>query len=291
MPILTDGEGTAIRVVGNNIYLDVDAVEATMVDSTGATGGHVLTADGSGGASWQAQTGGLAAADIDTLAELNAIVGDATLVDEAHTHTASDVTDFRSSVGEYVDAVSGGAGFVDVSGAVSLDLDTGRAFHHTMTGNITSLAFASVPTDTEYETSWTLVLKIDATGGYTLAGTPTVTWLDGSSWSDIDLTANAVNILQFVRIGSTTYATLVYNGDIPLDPYKVCFLADETVTIVTEAEDVDVASDTTDGDGTITYEKNGVGITTRTTFTEGDVLSVICTGLTTTTAVRIPRYA
>jgi hypothetical protein len=54
--------------------------------------------------------GGLSATDIDTLAELNAIITDATLIDTtdarlsdartptAHTHTASEVTDFAASV-------------------------------------------------------------------------------------------------------------------------------------------------------------------------------------------------
>lgn len=54
--------------------------------------------------------GGLAATDIDTLAELNAILTDATLIDTndsrlsdartptAHTHTASEVTDFATAV-------------------------------------------------------------------------------------------------------------------------------------------------------------------------------------------------
>jgi len=58
MPILTDGEGTAIRISGNNIYLDVDAVNAAMIDSEAATASQILVADGSGGASWQENPGG-----------------------------------------------------------------------------------------------------------------------------------------------------------------------------------------------------------------------------------------
>lgn len=51
-----------------------------------ASGSWALV-DFSGGGS------GLSASDIDTLAELNAILTDATLVDEDHTHTESDITD------------------------------------------------------------------------------------------------------------------------------------------------------------------------------------------------------
>jgi len=285
MPILTDGEGTAIRIVGNQIFLDVDAVEATMIDSTGATSGHVLTADGSNGASWQPQTGGLAAADIDTLAELNAIVSDATLVDEA-------------DILGRIDAVSGGAGFTNVSGAVTLDLSAGRSFHHTMTGNITSLAFSNIPTTTVYSTVWTWVLAVDATGGYTLASMPTVTWTDGSSFDDLDLSANAVNIVTFWQVGSTIYATLVTNGSLRLDPYAISFPEDGTALIVVDrAETIDlgnvrnVEADGTAGTGTLSFKKNGTTATGSTSFAAGDVLEVTMASSTTASAVAIPRYA
>lgn len=43
---------------GNNISIDSNHNNAISVDSTGATSGYVLTADGSGSASWQAPAGG-----------------------------------------------------------------------------------------------------------------------------------------------------------------------------------------------------------------------------------------
>lgn len=196
------------------------------------------------------------------------------------------------------EVVAGGAGFADAPVApattVELDLDDGRAFHHKMVGNITGLSFANVPAHAGASAAWTWVLWIDATGGYTLAGTPTVTWLDGSSWTDLDLTANATNIVQFVQVGTITYATLVYNASIPLDPYKVCFLENATVVLLTEDEDIDAGGVTKNGDGTITLQRDsGSGfstITTRTTFNAGDRLGVICASATGTTTVRIPRY-
>jgi hypothetical protein len=74
------------------------------------------------------------------------------------------------------------------------------------------------------------------------------------------------------------------------EPYKLCFLEDATLVVLTEDESIDVANATQDGDGTVTFQKNGSSITTRTNFTLNDRLSVVCTGATTTTTVRIPRY-
>lgn len=193
-----------------------------------------------------------------------------------------------------IEVVAGGAGFVNESGAVSLDLTSARAFHHMMTGNITSLSFTNVPSSGTYATSWSWVLRIDATGGYTLENTPTVTFVDGSSWSDVNLTANAENILTFWQVGTTTYGAILTTGELALDPYKVCFLEDAEVVIMTEAEDIDVANDSQGGDGVITYKKGSgatvTDITARTTFASGDRLHVVCTGQTGVTTVRIPRY-
>ena len=79
-----------------------------------------------------------------------------------------------------------------------------------------------------------------------------------------------------------------------IDPYKLVFSANGSIAFLTEAEDIDIPNASTRGDGTITYSKIvGEGaptvITLRTTFAEGDTLSVACSGLTTQTTVRIPR--
>jgi hypothetical protein len=187
--------------------------------------------------------------------------------------------------------VAGGASFIDTSGAVVLDLTDARAFHHKMVGNITSLGFSNVPPHATHSAAWTWVLWIDATGGYTFAGPPAVTWLDGGSFDDLNLEAGALNIIQFIRIGASTFATFVFNGPVQLDPYKLAFLDNATILIPTETEDIDVANaQVPSGDGDITYTQNGVVITARTSFVVGDVLGVTCSALLTTTAVRIPRY-
>lgn len=83
---------------------DINAAE---LGSGAATDGHVLTADGAGGADWEAipaAGGGLTAADIDTLAELNAIVADATLIDTAD----SRLSDARTPTAHAASHATGG---------------------------------------------------------------------------------------------------------------------------------------------------------------------------------------
>jgi len=195
-----------------------------------------------------------------------------------------------------IERVSGDAGFVNVSGSVTLDLANGRNFQHEMDGNITSLAFANVPMNTEFAASWSWALRIDATGGYTLSGTPTVTWVDGSTFADLDLSANAVNIVTFWQVGSITYAAFAWNGSLELDPYTMTFQEDGSVLIVvTQAETIDLGSvthveaDGTAGTGTLSYAKNGSAASGSTAFAAGDVLTVTLASSTTPSAVSIPR--
>jgi len=187
-----------------------------------------------------------------------------------------------------------GAAVEDISGAVTLDLADGYVFLTRMTGAITELGFSNVPTGTTAGASWLLLLSIDSTGDYAFASTASLTWVDGSSWDDLDLSANAVNVIQFVRVNGVTYASLVWNGALSLEPYKMCFIENGSITLVTENEDIDVANDSQAGDGTITYARDSGGgfgsITTRTTFDQGDTLRVTCASATGTTTVRIPRY-
>jgi len=200
----------------------------------------------------------------------------------------------------YIDAVDGASGYANVSGTVAMDLDGARAFLHTMTGNITSLTFSNLDSGSSFATSWVWSRAIDGTGGYALSGTPSVTWTDGSTWDDLDLTADAVNIVVFVRIGATTFATLLSNGTVSLEPYVLSFAADgEQLIGVTRAETIDganvsnVEADGTTGTGTVNLYKNddSVAFTTATSFDAGDVLKVEVTGSSTPSAVAIPRTA
>lgn len=105
----------AAAVALNTAKISADGSIATHsdVDLTGLADNNVLKYN-TGTGKWEPATeaagGGLAQTDIDTLAELNAIVTDATLIDTgdsrlsdartptAHNHTASEVTDFDTEV-------------------------------------------------------------------------------------------------------------------------------------------------------------------------------------------------
>lgn len=200
-----------------------------------------------------------------------------------------------------VEAVAGGAGFVNVSGAVALDLSTGRAFHQKMVGNITGLSFTNIPDQNSRSAAWTWVLWIDATGGYSLGGTPTVRWVDGRSFDDADLTADAVNVFTFWRIGTITYGALVTNGTLRLDGHRLSFADNGTQLVVTEQDETvelgsvtNVEADGTAGTGTLTFGKNGPAsggtlVSGSTALVAGDVLTVTMTDSTTASAVNIPR--
>jgi len=199
-----------------------------------------------------------------------------------------------------LDAVAGGAGFVAVNGVVTLDLATAHVFHQTMTGDITTFAFSNLPNADEFAIAWRWVLKIDSVGGYALpipANRPTVTWVDGSSFDDLDMSADAVNQVAFWNEGAEVFAALVWNGGLALDSREMSFAANGTIVVpMTRAESLDVANDVVSGDGTITYQRTPSGgsigsITTRTDFAAGDVLTVTCSGTTGPTGVSIPRYA
>lgn len=200
-------------------------------------------------------------------------------------------TEWATEAAAILEAVAGASGFAAVSGTVTLDLDAGRAFHHEMVGNITSVTIANTPDPNAFATAWTWVLRIDTTGGYTLASTPSVTWVDGSQWADVNLAANAINVITFWRIGGTTYAALLTNGDLARDPYKLCYLVAGSQYVITERESIDVPNITKSGSGTLTVYRNESVITTRTDFDLGDVLRVACATPGAFTAVRVPRFA
>ena len=212
---------------------------------------------------------------------------------------AEDGTDLVATVP--VEQVAGGAGFVDVSGAVELDLATGRAFHQVMIGNITSLAFVNVPDADEYATSWTWALNINITGGYALptsGSLPTVVWVDGNGWADIDLDAYAKNLVTFWRVGLTTYAALITNGVFALDPYVIAFPDDGTVLLpIARAETIALGSVTHlaaaggAGTGTLSYTKDGAAASGNESFAAGEVLGVTLASSTAASGVSIPRFA
>jgi hypothetical protein len=197
----------------------------------------------------------------------------------------------------HLESVAGAAGFANVTGAVVMDLNLGRHFHHTLTGHISSLTFSNVPLANAFSAEWTWVLRVGPSGPYTLSNPPTVVWLDGSDWTDLDLDASAENIVYFWQVGTTTFASLITNGTLALDPVVMSFPADGTqLYVVTGNVFLDlgnvthVQEDGTAGTGSLSYKRNGVGIPAADAlFGPGQVLGVTMTGSTTPSAVSVPR--
>ena len=108
---------TLADVTDEGALASLDDVTAALVDSGAATDGHVLTADGAGGAAWEASAGGgaselsdLTDVGVSTPTDQNALMADGdswesrplveadisdlgTYADASHTHTLTDVTD------------------------------------------------------------------------------------------------------------------------------------------------------------------------------------------------------
>lgn len=205
-----------------------------------------------------------------------------------------------TDVGALVETVAGGAGFVDVSGPVELNLLTGRAFHHKAVGNMTGPTFSNVPAQDEFSAAWTWVVWQDAEGGRTLSDEPTVRWVDGATFADLNTAADAVTIFTFWRVGAITYGALVTNEILRLDAYRLSFAGNGVQLVVAErAETVllgsvtNLEADGTAGTGTLTYKRGRAGsvavVSGDTALEPNDVLEVTMASATTPSAVAIPR--
>lgn len=188
------------------------------------------------------------------------------------------------------EAVAGATGFVDVSGAVALNLASSRVFLCRVTGNVTGITLTNAPDANKAGAECTLVLKMDETGGYTIDSPFAMTFLDGRSWDELDTSANAVNIVRFVPSVDATYGALAWNGMLELGPYKMSFPDNGQYTLLTERELIDLPNVSKYGDGVITYTHNDVGVSLATAFEQGDRFTVTCASATEETTLRIPRY-
>lgn len=196
-----------------------------------------------------------------------------------------------------IEGVAGGAGFVNASGAITLDLSESRVFLFDVVGNVTSWGFTNAPTLTALSPVVRIVFRQDATGGRTITGGPSLTFRDRRSLADLNTTADAVNELHVWHDGIEWVAALIENGRLDLEPTSMSFTTNEAqLYIAPQAETLDlgnvtnVEADGTAGTGTLTYKKNGVAASGATAFTAGEVLEVTLASSTTASAVSIPRY-
>jgi hypothetical protein len=139
-----------------------------------------------------------------------------------------------------------------------------------------------------------VILRVDASGPYTLSSPFAVTWVGRGAWTSLSLVANAVNVLDYRRDGTTVYGAIIENGGLELDPWTLSFQANGTKSVlIARAEDIDVANASTYGTGTVTYAQNGVDISSETdpvAFAAGDRLGITVSGLSGEVLVSVPRF-
>ena len=176
------------------------------------------------------------------------------------------------------------------SGELSYDLSLARTIRSTVTGNVTSVAFTNMPA----AGTWVHVITMDATGNYMISGFPVARWLGGRSIADLDVSANAVNILVYTYDGNELNVSLAWNGGLELDSFKLPISENGVYAVPIDAgEALDFANvQKPTGDAAVTFKKNGAGsdLTALTSFAAGDWMQVTVATLTTPTAVLIPRY-
>ena len=196
-----------------------------------------------------------------------------------------------------LEAVAGGEGFVDASGAITLDLNVARVFQFLVVGNITGWSFTNVPAYTAASPVIRVVFKQDATGGRAITGGPTLVFRDRRSLSDLNTSANAVNELHVWHDGTELVAALVENGRLDLEPISMSFEANGSrLYTARQTETLDLSDvtnleeDGTAGTGTLTFARNGTAVSGVQVFEDGQVLKVTMASATTPSTVNIPRW-
>lgn len=90
------------------------------------------------------------------------------------------------------------------SGTLVLDIGNGNVFEVTLTENVSTLTISNPPASGKAG-SFTLILKQDATGGWTFAWPVSVKWSGGTA-PTLTTTANAIDLLAFATTdGGTTW--------------------------------------------------------------------------------------
>jgi hypothetical protein len=122
----------------------------------------------------------------------------------------TDITDLQSEVSNTSSsAVSSPTSSV---GVLILDLDDGNNFNYTQTESIASLVLDNVSAAGNL-IKVTLIITMDATGGYTFVWPASILWAGGTD-PILTTTANAVNVLEFITIdGGTTWYGSLYGAN------------------------------------------------------------------------------
>jgi len=169
--------------------------------------------------------GGLSSSDIDTLAELNAIITDATLIDTAdarlsdartpttHQHTATQISD-STAIGRDLMTATDAA---DARGDLSLNqtLNTGTDgltvtfniangtdnLHTVILGGNRTLAVSNVDVGNRF------IIRItqDGTGTRIPSWWSTINWANGGTAPTLTTTANKTDVFGFICTAANTY--------------------------------------------------------------------------------------
>lgn len=219
---------------------------------------------------------------------------------EANTKTNQNLS---TEIPRRIDAVAGGTGFVDASGATTLDVALGRAFLLIATADV-AVTFDNIPSGDVANTGWKVFFRQDATGGHALTIANTIKPHYADALADINTSPNALNMLWFERVGGETFWSLYHNESVPTEPTMGFFAGADPETIgrpFSRTESLDLSDVTfraqngTAAAGTLAFGKNGPAsggtlVTGLTEFAEGDVLTITRTGSTDMAFISIPGF-
>lgn len=180
--------------------------------------------------------GGLTSGNIDTLAELNAIVTDATLIDTndsrlsdsrtptTHNHPATEISDSTAIGRSLITATDAADARGDLSlnqtlntvtdggtGTVTFDIANGTDNLHTVTlGGNRTLALSNVDVGNRF------IIRItqDGTGTRVPTWWSTINWADGGTAPTLTTTANKTDVFGFICTAANTFDGFVLGQNI-----------------------------------------------------------------------------
>ena len=208
----------------------------------------------------------LLASDIDTLAELSAIITDATLVDVSHTHTASDITDFTTEVTSVVDGLTIDADTLNGKSDTDFVLQTevGQADGVASLDSsgllpesqLPPVAVSTVNTVADNNERDALIVQTGDIAKVTSTGLTFV--YDGSQWIEIssDVPVYSVN----GEVGDVVLTTDDINEDV--NATNLYFTEQRTKDVIDQAyvNSLNIDADTLDGIDSTGFDESGTGM-------------------------------
>lgn len=266
------------------------------LSSTGVSAGHVPKADGTGGITWGAESGGAGADAFTELTDApNSFSGSGGKL--VAVNSGATALEFVSpNVGDSIYGISLGT----LSGTETIDLDAHNNVnaYGVLAGN-TTLSVTNVPTDVVV---LTLHAAQNGTGGYTVTYPANTTHLNGGNGS-INPTANSVSIITLVTTngGSSWVAAVADSRPTQYEAFYLNPTGNGSYYVVFPyAVTINLGGSywrTDSGSPTLAYARCNNGETTFTTvsgsqvFSANDVLRITVSGFSSWLALTLPRTA